>query len=153
MKYFCSSLNSNYSKSTQNMVSHYWSFCGHTLLHTSIRFWWACHYIDNDKKSHNLVRFPDPTYGVGRENEPLRSCRFVLPTHTVDLVGEPDHTQLPFQPLSLPPLSNLTSSQKLGRHALHRVRSVLKSLGWVSFGSKMFGLKILAYLHSCILSY
>ena len=31
-----------------------------------------------------------------------------------------------------------TSSQKLGRHALHRVCSVWKSLGWVGFGSKKF---------------
>ena len=28
-----------------------------------------------------------------------------------------------------------------------------KSLGQVRFGSKMFGLKVLAYLHSCILLY
>ena len=34
-----------------------------------------------------------------------------------------------------------TSSQKLGRHALHWVRSVWKSLGWVSFGSKSFWVK------------
>ena len=37
-----------------------------------------------------------------------------------------------------------TSSQKLGRHALHRVRSVWKSLGWVSFGSKKFSEKTLS---------
>ena len=46
-----------------------------------------------------------------------------------------------------------TSSQKLGRCASRRVRSVWKSVGQVRFGSKMFWLKILAYLHSCILSY
>ena len=34
--------------------------------------------------------------------------------------------------------SCITSSQKLGRNALHQVRSVWKSLGWVSFGSKKF---------------
>ena len=49
--------------------------------------------------------------------------------------------------------SHWTSSQKLGRCASRRVRSVWKSLGQVRFGSKMFRLKILAYLHSCILSY
>ena len=36
-----------------------------------------------------------------------------------------------------------TSSQKLGRHASRRVRSVWKSFGRVSFGSKKFGPKIL----------
>ena len=46
-----------------------------------------------------------------------------------------------------------TSSQKLGRCAIHWLRSVWKSLGQVRFGSKMFRLKIFAYLHSCILSY
>ena len=38
-----------------------------------------------------------------------------------------------------------TSSQKLGRCA-SRVRSVWKSLGWLTFGSKKSGPKILAYL-------
>ena len=42
--------------------------------------------------------------------------------------------------------SDGTSSQKLGRCASSRVRSVWKSLGWVTFGSKKFGPKILAYL-------
>ena len=46
-----------------------------------------------------------------------------------------------------------TSSQKLGRCASRRIRSIWKSLGRVRFWSKMFRLKILAYLHSCILSY
>ena len=39
-------------------------------------------------------------------------------------------------------IKNSTSLQKLGRHASRRVRSVWKSLGRVSFGSKKFGLKI-----------
>ena len=40
----------------------------------------------------------------------------------------------------------ITSSQKLGRCVSCRLRSVWKSLGWVSFGSKKFEPKILAYL-------
>ena len=36
-------------------------------------------------------------------------------------------------------LHKWTSSQKLGRHASRWVRSVWKSLGWVSFRSKKFG--------------
>ena len=44
-----------------------------------------------------------------------------------------------------------TSSQKLGICASRRVRSVWKSLGHVRFGSKMFWLKILAFLHIFIL--
>ena len=43
---------------------------------------------------------------------------------------------------------NKTSSQKLGRHASHRVRSVWKSLARVSFGSKKFGAKIFLLIFS-----
>ena len=46
-----------------------------------------------------------------------------------------------------------TSPQKLGRCASCRVRSVWKSLGWVTFGSKKFGPKILAYLQYTFAKY
>ena len=127
----------------------YW--CHHLLLALSV--WGPAAASDgNTQKEKN-----------SKVGSPLQTWYFLINLFS-NLVDWNAYILIPFftNPINLVTLQVLnswvlpytqTSSQKLRRCASRRVRSVWKSLGQVRFWSKMFGLKILAYLHSCILSY